>query len=110
VGDSSSSKRKASSTGAGNTKGSKRSRGAPTAPTTYENIVDAEHGTQWLVVLRKNGFFEVSRFSAHSNVPEFDGGYDRFGLCLPSHWLFQQTSCKACLMFSSIPDYRILNL
>ncbi|KAG8693476.1 mRNA cleavage and polyadenylation factor subunit [Ceratobasidium sp. 394] len=59
AGESSSSKRKASNAGAGSGKGSKRSRGGPTAPTTYENIIDAEHGTQWLVVLRKNGFFEI---------------------------------------------------
>ncbi|ELU39366.1 cleavage factor protein [Rhizoctonia solani AG-1 IA] len=49
-GESSSSKRRAS----------RKSRGGPAASTTLENIVDAEHGTQWLVVLRKNGFFEVS--------------------------------------------------
>ncbi|KAG8744304.1 mRNA cleavage and polyadenylation factor subunit [Ceratobasidium sp. 414] len=59
AGESSSSKRKASNAGAGSGKGSKRSRGGPAAPTTYENIVDAEHGTQWLVVLRKDGFFEI---------------------------------------------------
>ncbi|KAG8692927.1 mRNA cleavage and polyadenylation factor subunit, partial [Ceratobasidium sp. 395] len=59
AGESSSSKRKASNAGAGSGKGSKRSRGGPAAPTTYENIIDAEHGTQWLVVLRKNGFFEI---------------------------------------------------
>ncbi|QRW23646.1 cleavage and polyadenylation specificity factor protein [Rhizoctonia solani] len=48
-GESSSSKRRAS----------RKSRGGPAASTTLENIVDAEHGTQWLVVLRKNGFFEI---------------------------------------------------
>ncbi|QRV81748.1 cleavage and polyadenylation specificity factor protein [Ceratobasidium sp. AG-Ba] len=57
--ESSGSKRKASTAGAGSGRSSKRSRGGPTAPTTYENIIDAEHGTQWLVVLRKNGFFEI---------------------------------------------------
>ncbi|KAG8688697.1 mRNA cleavage and polyadenylation factor subunit [Ceratobasidium sp. 423] len=49
AGESSSSKRRAS----------RKSRGGPVAPTTLENIIDAEHGTQWLVVLRKNGFFEI---------------------------------------------------
>ncbi|KAF8600601.1 hypothetical protein BDV93DRAFT_608605 [Ceratobasidium sp. AG-I] len=59
VGDNSGSKRKASSAGVGSGKGSKRSKATPSAPTTYENIVDAGHGTQWLVVLRKDGFFEI---------------------------------------------------
>ncbi|CAE6441366.1 unnamed protein product [Rhizoctonia solani] len=49
AGDTSSSKRRAS----------RKSRGGPVAPTTLENIVDADHGTQWLVVLRKNGVFEI---------------------------------------------------
>ncbi|KEP51741.1 cleavage and polyadenylation specificity factor protein [Rhizoctonia solani 123E] len=48
-GEPSSSKRRAS----------RKSRGGPVAPTTLENIVDADHGTQWLVVLRKNGTFEI---------------------------------------------------
>ncbi|CEL62153.1 Protein CFT1 OS=Cryptococcus neoformans var, neoformans serotype D (strain B-3501A) GN=CFT1 PE=3 SV=1 [Rhizoctonia solani AG-1 IB] len=49
AGESSSSKRRAA----------RKSRGGPAASTTLENIVDAEHGTQWLVVLRKNGLFEI---------------------------------------------------
>ncbi|CAE6490781.1 unnamed protein product, partial [Rhizoctonia solani] len=49
AGESSNSKRRAP----------RKSRGGPIAPATLENIVDADHGTQWLVVLRKNGSFEI---------------------------------------------------
>ncbi|KAG8780230.1 hypothetical protein FRC12_023314 [Ceratobasidium sp. 428] len=59
AGESLSSKCKVSNAGAGSGKGSKQSRGGPAAPMTYENIIDAEHDTQWLIVLRKNGFFEI---------------------------------------------------
>jgi hypothetical protein len=79
-GESSGSKRKASTGGAGSSRGAKRSRGAPAAPTTYENVVDAEHGTQWLVVLRKNGFLEVSDSLVASPIRFLNCWDGRYGL------------------------------
>lgn len=81
AGESSGSKRKASNLGIGSGKGSKRSKGTSSVPTTYENIVDAGHGTQWLVVLRKNGFFEVSGLFGAEALVTYDREF-RFGPCL----------------------------